>query len=66
MPSTCREADSPVLNGRAARAIASQRRMRMDHEVLSDTPQGSAQALRDGPDSMSDTQPSHAPGLSLE
>ena len=55
MPSTCQDTDSPVRKGWVARAITSHRRMRMNQDVLSETPHSSAHALREAPDSMSDT-----------
>ena len=48
--------DGPArAEGLGARAITSHRRMRMNHDVLSDTPHSSAHALREAPESMSDT-----------
>ena len=55
VPSTCQETASPVRKGWAARAITSHRRMRMNQDVLSDTPHSSARALREAPEGMSDT-----------
>lgn len=53
-PSTRHETDPPVRKG-WVRAITSHKRMRMNHDVLSDTPHSSAHALREAPESMSDT-----------
>ena len=44
-----------MRKGWVARAITSHRRMRMNQDVLSDTPQSSAHALSEEPDSMSPT-----------
>ena len=55
MPSTCHETASPVRKGWVARAITSHRRMRMNQDVLSETPHSSAQPRSEAPDSMSDT-----------
>lgn len=52
VPPACHDTDPPVRKGWTARSMTSHRRIRMNRDVLRETPHPSAQARGDAPDSM--------------